>query len=145
MARRERSGVTFQRMKQFGRLEVDAVLARFVEDELTPCSGVTAAEFWGGLEAIVADLGPRNTALLARRDELQAKIDSWHIANRQNHDSSAYIEFLREIGYLQEPPTGFSITTTGVDPEITSIGTGFRPLAVPIALTAFGRPIASAC
>lgn len=121
MARLERSGVTFQRMKKFGRLEVDAVLARFVEDELAPCSGVTAAEFWGGLEAIVADLGPRNTALLARRDELQAKIDSWHIANRQNHDSSAYIEFLREIGYLQEPPTGFSITTTGVDPEITSI------------------------
>ncbi len=108
-------------MKKFGRLEVDLVLAEFVEDELTPCSGVTAAEFWGALEAIIADLGPRNTALLARRDELQAKIDSWHIANRQNHDSSAYIEFLREIGYLHEAPTEFSITTTGVDPEITSI------------------------
>ena len=121
MAQREQSGVTFQRMKMFGRLEVDPVLATFVEDELTPCSGVTAAEFWVALEAIVADLGPRNAALLARRDELQAKIDSWHIANRQNHDSDAYIEFLREIGYLQEPPTEFSITTTGVDPEITSI------------------------
>ena len=121
MARRKRSSGTFQCMKKIGRFEVDPVLTRFVEDELTPCSGVTAAEFWGGLEAIVADLGPRNAALLTRRDELQAKIDSWHIANRESHRPGAYIKFLREIGYLQEPPTEFSITTTDVDSEITSV------------------------
>ena len=97
------------------------MLARFVEDELTPCSGVTAAEFWGALEAIVADLGPRNAALLARRHEFQAKIDSWHVTNRENHRPGAYIKFLREIGYVQEPPTEFSISTADVDPEITSI------------------------
>ena len=108
-------------MKKFGRLEVDPVLARFVEDELTPCSGVTAAEFWVALEAIVADLGPRNAALLARRDEFQAKIDSWHIANRRNYDSSTYIEFLREIDYLQETPSDVAITTDNVDSEITSV------------------------
>ena len=111
----------FQCMKKFGRLEVDPVLARFVEDELTPCSGVNAAEFWGALEAIVADLGPRNAALLARRDEFQAKIDSWHIANRESHRPGDYIKFLREIGYLQETPSDVSISTADVDPEITSI------------------------
>ena len=108
-------------MTKVGRVEIAPELADFVENELTPDSGVTAAEFWAALEAIVADLGPRNAALLARRDELQAKIDSWHIANRRNHDSSTYIEFLREIGYLQDAPSDVAITTDNVDSEITSI------------------------
>lgn len=108
-------------MAKIGQLETARVFADFVEDELTPGSGITAAEFWAALEAIVADLGPAHAALLARRDELQAEIDAWHIANRPNHDPEAYIEFLREIGYLQEAPDDFAITTSNVDPEITSI------------------------
>ena len=108
-------------MTKVGRVEIAPELADFVENELTPDSGVTASEFWGALEAIVADLGPRNAALLARRHEFQAKIDSWHVTNRENHRPGAYIKFLREIGYLQEPPTEFSISTADVDPEITSI------------------------
>ncbi|MYH87821.1 MAG: malate synthase G [Acidimicrobiaceae bacterium] len=111
------------------------MLADFVANELTPGSGVTAAEFWAAFEAIATDLGPRYAALLDRRDELQQKIDSWHVANRENanrghYDSSAYIEFLREIGYLQEPPAEFSITTGNVDPEITSIAA--PQLVVPL-------------
>ena len=69
----------------------------------------------------MGDLGPRNAALLAHRDELQAKIDAWHMANRESHDPRAYIEFLREIGYLQDAPTDVAITTADVDSEITSI------------------------
>ena len=108
-------------MTKIGELEIARVLADFVENELIPGSGGTAAEFWAALETIVAELGPRHAALLARRDELQAKIDAWHIANRPNHDPLEYIEFLREIGYLQKAPDDLAITTSNVDVEITSV------------------------
>ncbi|MDE0067660.1 MAG: malate synthase G [Acidimicrobiaceae bacterium] len=122
-------------MADVGRLEVTAALIDFVANELTPDSGVTAEEFWASFETIATDLGPRYAALLDRREELQHKIDSWHVANRENanrghYDSSAYIEFLREIGYLQDEPRGVAIKTRNVDSEITSIAA--PQLVVPL-------------
>ena len=108
-------------MVTIGSLEISPVLHDFVETQLTPASGVSAAEFWAALEAIVADLGPRNAALLARRDDMQAKIDDWHRAHRDAPDHGAYVEFLRGIGYLEDAPSDVSIRTSNVDTEITSV------------------------
>ena len=64
-------------------LKVARELADFVEAEaLARDAGWRRADFWAGFGALVAEYGPRNRALLARRDELQAQIDAWHIAPR---------------------------------------------------------------
>ncbi|MEM7139725.1 MAG: malate synthase G [Actinomycetota bacterium] len=108
-------------MVSIGSLEIAPVLHDFVESKLTPGSGVSADEFWAALEAILLDLGPRNVALLARRDDIQAAIDEWHTANRDAHDHAAYVEFLRGLGYLDDAPVDVSIRTENVDTEITSV------------------------
>jgi malate synthase len=103
-------------------LKVAAILADFVEKEAIPGTGVTPAQFWDGLAGIVATLAPKNRALLAIRDDLQSKIDAWHTANGPvSANPAGYEAFLREICYLVPEPADFSIETTGLDPEITSI------------------------
>jgi malate synthase len=78
--------------------------------------------FWAAFEAILSDLGPKNTALLRQRDELQAKVDDWHRARKgQPHDAAAYKAFLQEIGYLLPEGGDFTITTENVDAEIATI------------------------
>lgn len=102
-----------------GGLTVAEVLHNFILDEALPGSGLTATAFWAGFEAALADLMPRNAALLARRDALQAQIDSWHRARKgQAWDAAAYRTFLSEIGYLLPEGPDFSVTTSHVDPEI---------------------------
>ena len=103
-------------------LQVDAVLARFVEDEALPGTGVAADRFWSGFAALLADFAPQNRALLARRDRLQSRIDAWHVARRgQPHDHAAYKAFLTEIGYLLPEGPDFTIGTTNVDAEIARV------------------------
>jgi malate synthase len=102
-----------------GRLTIDAALRAFVESEALPGTGIEPAVFWSGLEAIVADFTPRNRALLARRDELQAAIDAWWLEHQgRPFDVKAHTEFLRGIGYLVGDPGPVSIDTANVDPEI---------------------------
>ena len=103
-------------------LKVDAVLARFVEDEALPGTGIEAGAFWSGFAKLLEEFAPQNRALLARRDALQAKIDAWHIARRgQPHDHAAYKAFLAEIGYLLPEGPAFQIETTNVDPEVAKV------------------------
>jgi malate synthase len=103
-------------------LQVDRILADFIESRALPGTGVEAAAFWSAFAAMLADLAPKNRALLARRDELQAQIDAWHIARRgQPHDHAAYKAFLAEIGYLLPEGPDFQIDTTNVDPEIARV------------------------
>jgi malate synthase len=103
-------------------LQVDAVLARFVEDEALPGTGIEAAAFWSGFAGLLAEFAPKNRALLAKRDALQAKIDAWHIARRsQPHDHAAYKAFLAEIGYLLPEGPSFGIETVNVDPEVARV------------------------
>ncbi|MCA3444539.1 MAG: malate synthase G [Rhodobacter sp.] len=100
-------------------LQVDTRLARFVEDRALPGTGIAPDAFWAGLSALIHELGPENRALLARRADLQARIDAWHIAHRARpHDHEAYKAFLQEIGYLLPEGADFQIDTAGVDPEI---------------------------
>ena len=101
------------------RLSVAAELAAFIEDRALPGTGIEAAAFWAGFDAIAHDLAPKNRALLAKRDDIQAKIDAWHRANGKG-DPAAYKAFLAEIGYLAPVPDHVAIETTGIDTEIAA-------------------------
>ena len=100
-------------------LQVDAQLAQFIESEVLAPLGKNADTFWRGFAALLADMAPKNRALLARRDALQAEIDAWHIARAGKPiDQAEYRGFLSEIGYLVPEPGDFSVTTQNVDDEI---------------------------
>ena len=103
-------------------LQVDEALAAFVEDEALPGIGVNAHAVWGTLARMVAELGPKNRALLARRAELQGQIDQWHKAHRgEPVDAMHYRAFLKQIGYLVPEGEPFEIDTQNVDPEIAQV------------------------
>ncbi|HWK12982.1 MAG TPA: malate synthase G [Rhizobiaceae bacterium] len=102
-------------------LQVAADLAQFIDTEVLPGTGVAPDAFWRDFSAIAHDLAPKNRALLARRDELQEKIDAWYRANGAPSDMGAYEGFLREIGYLVPEGSDFSVATENVDPEIATI------------------------
>jgi malate synthase len=114
-----------------GNLRVAQALYDFVNTEALPGTDIDPDSFWAGVDKVVTDLQPQNQDLLARRDQLQAQIDKWH---RQHVieplDPEAYREFLIEIGYLQPEPADFTITTAGVDDEITR--TAGPQLVVPV-------------
>ena len=100
-------------------LQVATELYRFVDDKVLPAAGVDSATFWKGFDAIVADLAPKNIALLAERDRLQTELDTWHKAHPGPiSDMPAYRAFLEKIGYLLPQPKGTQATTTHVDAEL---------------------------
>lgn len=100
-------------------LHVADELVRFVDDEVLPGTGIDRATWWAGFDAIVRDLAPRNAALLAERDRLQAEIDAWHRAHTGPiADPAAYRAFLERIGYLLPEPKDVRATTAGVDVEL---------------------------
>jgi malate synthase len=107
---------------EVGGLKIARVLYDFVNDEVIPATGRKAADVWAGLDAIVHDLAPKNRALLAKRDEMQAKIDGWHRARKgKPFNLAEYKSFLQEIGYLLPEGPDFAVSTANVDPEIAAI------------------------
>lgn len=126
-----------------GNLRVSRVLYDFITDEALPGTGINPASFWSGVDKLIGDLTPRNTELLAHRDTLQTQIDTWH---RQRviggFDPAEYRRFLTDIGYLLPEPSDFTISTTGVDAEITS--TAGPQLVVPILNARFALNAANA-
>jgi malate synthase len=103
-------------------LAIDAGLKRFVEEEVLPGLDLSPDQVWGGLSRIVHEFGPQNRALLTKRAEIQARIDAWHVANRDKpHDRVAYKAFLEEIGYIVPEGGAFSIETANTDPEIAQV------------------------
>lgn len=108
--------------KEINDLKVNSDLYDLVKNEIVPDTGVEIDDFWSSLSSIVENFAPKNAKLLAIRDEIQAKIDDWHIKHRDSdHDPVAYKAFLQEIGYLVDAPESFSITTDNVDAEIAEI------------------------
>jgi malate synthase len=100
-------------------LEVATELYRFIEDKVLPGTGVDGDTFWKGFDSIVADLAPRNLALLTERDRLQTELDQWHKSHPGPiRDMPAYRAFLEKIGYLVPPPSGARATTADVDAEL---------------------------
>ena len=130
------------------RIEIDGLkiapeLADFVENQALPGTGVSADTFWGGLAKLVHELGPKNRALLAVREKIQSQVDAWHIKHRgQPHDSAAYQDFLRDIGYLVPEGEEFQIDTQNVDPEIASVAG--PQLVVPVMNARFALNAANA-
>ncbi|WP_113133118.1 malate synthase G [Rhizobiales bacterium] len=108
------------RIEKFG-LKIDAGLHRFLVEEAMPGTGIDAEHFFEQLSALVHDLAPKNRALLAKRDELQAKLDAWYRQNGAPSDIETYQAFLRDIGYLLSEGGDFSVSTANVDPEIATI------------------------
>ncbi len=103
-------------------LKVDQLLVDFVEQEAIPGTSASPAQFWDGFAGLVAEFAPKNRQLLALRDQMQHQIDEWHKANGPiSANPGGYEAFLREIGYLVPEPADFTIETTGLDPEISSI------------------------
>jgi len=102
-------------------LQVANELLDFVNQQVLPGTGVDPAAFWSGFDALVRDLAPRNAALLAERDRLQAELDKWHSANPGpiTH-MTAYRQFLETIGYLVPVPSGVQATTANVDAELAT-------------------------
>jgi malate synthase len=109
-----------QMIKRNG-LQVADVLARYVDDEALSGVGIESEAFWKGFDALVHDLAPKNRALLAERDRLQAELDTWHKANPGPvRDLKAYRGFLESVGYIVPSSTAVKATTQNVDTEIAT-------------------------
>ena len=127
---------------QLSGLDVSKPLADLIA---RASEGTTIAPetFWESLAGVLARLAPKNRELLAERNALQAKIDSWHQERKgKPHDADAYKKFLQDIGYLVPEGPDFSIQTTGVDPEIASIAG--PQLVVPVTIARYALNAANA-
>ena len=130
-------------MVEISGLQVADELAAFMADEALPGTGISPEHFWAQYAAILKDLGPKNAALLAVRDALQAKIDAWHRAFPSRPvNAEAYGRFLREIGYLLPEGEDFSVDTAFVDDEIARIAG--PQLVVPTSNARFALNAANA-
>lgn len=128
---------------QVGGLQVAKVLFDFVNNEAIPGTGIEAGKFWAGVETVINDLAPKNKALLAKRDDIQAKVDGWHQARAgKPHDAAAYKAFLHEIGYLLPEPADFQASTQNVDEEIARMAG--PQLVVPVMNARFALNAANA-
>ena len=107
---------------KIGGLDIATKLYDLVVNEIAPGTGVEPAHFWAELEKIVSDLAPKNKALLAKRDDIQAKIDAWHQERAGIAiDMAEYKAFLTELEYLLPEGGDFEVATNNVDPEIATI------------------------
>jgi malate synthase len=100
-------------------LQVATILKTFVDDKVLPATGLSAEAFWQGFADLVADLAPKNAALLAERDRLQADLDAWHAKHPGPiRNMARYRAFLQKIGYLVADPGQVKATTKNVDAEL---------------------------
>ena len=124
-------GAMKEQYTKIHNLSVSNKLLNFVNEELLKDTNISSEKFWEGFDRVVHELAPKNKDLLAMREELQKKIDAWHIANRGNEiNLEEYKKFLKEINYLKEVGPDFKIKTSNVDEEITNIAG--PQLVVPI-------------
>lgn len=116
---------------QNGGIQVAKELYDFINDSAIPGTGIEAQDFWAKFDKIANELAPKNRALLAKRDDLQAKIDAYHTERAgQSHNAVEYKAFLQEIGYLVPEGEAFAATTVNVEPEIAQMAG--PQLVVPI-------------
>lgn len=126
-----------------GSLQVSKKLDDLINEKV--CNGINIEpnSFWNNFEKIINDFTPKNKELLQKREDLQSKIDQWHIDNKNSDfDKAAYKSFLEEIGYLVKESGDFSIETENVDPEIASIAG--PQLVVPVMNARFALNAANA-
>jgi malate synthase len=103
-------------------LKIADELVRFIEERALPGTGVGVDAFWSGMADILARFAPENAALLQKREDLQAKIDAWHVARAGKPlEQAEYQAFLREIGYLVPEPAPFEVDSANIDAELASM------------------------
>ncbi len=128
---------------QVGGLQIAEVLHDLVANEITPGLNISAETFWQGLGNCLVKMATLDEALLAKREQLQARIDTWHQQHAgQAHDPKAYKAFLQEIGYLLPEGDDFTISTSNTDPEIREIAG--PQLVVPVMNARFSLNAANA-
>ena len=112
-------------------LKISSELLDFVNEELLKGTDIEPEKFWLGFDKCVHELSPKNKELIKIREDIQKKIDEWHIKNKGNEIKiEEYKKFLKEIGYLKDVGPDFKIETSNVDEEISSIAG--PQLVVPI-------------
>ena len=112
-------------------LKISSELLDFVNEELLKGTDIKPEKFWLGFNKCVHELSPKNKELIKIREDIQKKIDEWHIKNKGNEIKiEEYKKFLKEIGYLKDVGPDFKIETSNVDEEISSIAG--PQLVVPI-------------
>ena len=112
-------------------LKISSDLLDFVNEELLKGTDIKPEKFWLGFDKCVHELSPKNKELIKIREDIQKKIDEWHIKNKGNEIKiEEYKKFLKEIGYLKDVGPDFKIETSNVDEEISSIAG--PQLVVPI-------------
>ena len=128
---------------QKGGLQVAQALYDFVNEKAIPGTGIDAEAFWASFAALANELAPKNKALLAKRDALQAKIDAYHTERQgKPHNAVEYKAFLQEIGYLVPEGPDFQATTASVEPEIATMAG--PQLVVPVMNARFALNAANA-
>ena len=126
-----------------GALQVDKELYDFINHEALPGTEISSESFWANFDRLIHDLSPRNQQLLAVRDELQRTIDGWYREhNNQPIDLTEYKAMLQEIGYLVPDEGDVSVTTSNVDPEISTIAG--PQLVVPVTNARYALNAANA-
>lgn len=128
---------------QVGPLAIAAPLFHLVENEVLPGLSIQPETFWAGLAALIENFMPRNSALLALRDDFQARVDDWNKAQNGNNPTPEQIKtFLLDIGYLLPEPDDFKISTKKVDAEIAKIAG--PQLVVPVSNSRYALNAANA-
>ena len=130
-----------ERVEQ-SNLRVAKPIYDLVNEQIIPGTDIDPEQFWDGFAAIIEDLAPVNRQLLEIREQLQARIDTWHRENPTPFDFSRYKAFLKEIGYLVPEVDDFSISSENVDPEV-ALQAGPQ-LVVPIMNARFALNAANA-
>ena len=124
-------------------LKVTNELKDFLENEVLDGLDIAPENFWSSFEEIVNNFSSRNKALLEKREDIQSKIDQWHLKRRDvEHNHEEYKKFLEDIGYIAPRSSNFSIATDNVDPEIKSIAG--PQLVVPVMNARFALNAANA-
>ena len=112
-------------------LKVSEELLSFVNNDLLKDTHILPEKFWLGFDKAVHELETQNMKLIEIRENLQKKIDQWHIKNKgSNIKIEEYKKFLNEIGYLKDEGPDFKIETKNIDEEISQIAG--PQLVVPI-------------
>tara|TARA_Y100000590_G_scaffold224946_1_gene254346 strand:+ start:298 stop:2442 length:2145 start_codon:yes stop_codon:yes gene_type:complete len=103
-------------------LRVDSQLLDFINSEVIPGTGIDPDNFWIKFDEAVHNLTPSNKKLIKIREEIQKKIDKWHLSKKDTtFDRDEYFNFLKSINYIVEEKEDFKIATSNVDEEISSI------------------------
>jgi len=117
--------------EDINNLKVSSLLLNFVNNDLLKDTNIEPKKFWSGFDETVHELAPKNKELIKIREDLQKKIDGWHIKSKGKEiDINEYKSFLKKIGYLKDEGPDFKIETDHVDEEIAKIAG--PQLVVPI-------------